>query len=73
MNVCCGAPETKDLSQGIGTKRHMYCSKCKSHYFNDRMWTAKEWEAWVNGGDEVSDLLANKEIPCVLASVKTGT
>lgn len=49
----------KDLSQGIGPVRHYYCKKCKAHNFREKLYSADEWEAWVN--DEQSQLDLFKE------------
>lgn len=48
MKNCCDKPALSDLTNGIGPKRHLFCQKCKAHFYNNRQWTAKEWEAWVN-------------------------
>ena len=48
--------EWKDLSQGIGPVRHYYCTKCKSHVFRGKTYSAKEWEIWINDEENQLDL-----------------
>lgn len=45
---CCKNPQIKDLTQGLGSIRHYYCSTCRSHLLRDKFYTAKEWFNWVN-------------------------
>lgn len=42
---CCPSPEIKDLSQGVGELRHLYCTNRKAH-------TRREWDEWVNNTKE---------------------
>lgn len=51
LTECCEKPNVKDLSQGIGERRHYYCMKCFSHHYNGKQWTAKQWDEWINGTD----------------------
>lgn len=44
----CKHPRRKDLTQGLGKERNLYCPDCKSHWYKGRFWTAAEWDAYVN-------------------------
>ena len=44
--TCCKEPTIKDLTQGLGPDRHLYCEKCKSHEWRGREYSKKEWEEW---------------------------
>lgn len=48
---CCKNPKTKDLTQGLGPDRHMYCEKCKAHEWQSRQYSKKEWEKWMEETD----------------------
>lgn len=45
---CCSNPKVKDLSQGLGDDRHLYCVTCKSHTYRGQVYDRQQWEAWVN-------------------------
>lgn len=45
---CCSNPQVKDLSQGLGEHRHLYCTSCKSHAWKGTMYTRQQWDDWVN-------------------------
>jgi len=42
----CGNKGTQNLS-GMDLI-HIFCPKCKGHYYRDKWYTRKEWEKWVN-------------------------
>lgn len=44
----CDHPGKKDLTQGLGAERHYYCPNCGTHWYNNRIWTKKEWDEYVN-------------------------
>lgn len=46
---CCNKQNIKDLSQGLGGKRHWFCMSCRSHNYSGRQWSKVEWEYYVNG------------------------
>lgn len=31
---------------------HYFCHTCKSHYYNNKYWTKKEWENWIEEIDK---------------------
>ena len=43
MINCCNKPEVKDLTQGLGNDRHMYCTHCGAHEYDGRQYTRAEW------------------------------
>ena len=54
---CCKKPNIKDLAQGLGEKRHLYCSNCKSHKWDGILYSKKEWSLWINTGEVEKDQL----------------
>lgn len=47
--TCCPKPEVNDLTNGFGDHRHLYCIKCRSHFWMGKKYTAKQWEKYING------------------------
>lgn len=45
---CCEKPKQKDLTQGLGVYRHMFCQSCKSHEYAGKFYTRDSWELYVN-------------------------
>ena len=46
MTNCCANPKVKDLSQGLGEK-HLFCASCRSHLWEGRQYTKREWSEFV--------------------------
>lgn len=44
----CSHSAKKDLTQGLGDERNIYCPTCKSHWYKGRFWTAEEWNFYIN-------------------------
>ena len=44
----CDHKGKKDLTQRQGKERHMYCPKCKAHWWKGKFYTKKEWDKWMN-------------------------
>ncbi len=40
----CGGKRVKDLTQGLGPDRHIYCLDCKGHHYKGRWVTRKQWD-----------------------------
>lgn len=51
-NTCCEKQNLKDLSQGIGDIRNLFCQSCKSHYYDGNFYSKEAWELWVNSLNE---------------------
>lgn len=49
---CCSNPQIKDLSQGLGELRHLYCASCKAHTWRGVFYTRQEWDNWIDEGEE---------------------
>ena len=49
---CCNKPRIKDLSQGIGPERHLYCQSCQSHTYKGIFYSKLEWDEWINTEDD---------------------
>jgi hypothetical protein len=43
----CLCAAAKDLSQGKGPERHIYCPTCGKHVYKGIEWTKKHWEWWI--------------------------
>lgn len=43
----CDCSAQKDLSQGKGPDRHIYCPRCGKHVYKGIHWTRKHWEWWI--------------------------
>jgi hypothetical protein len=50
----CTHSNKKDLTQGLGTVRNIYCPNCKMHWYKGRSWLLEEWNEYVNdfSGDD---------------------
>lgn len=46
--IPCEHPSKKDLTQGLGATRNIYCPDCKCHWYNEKFYTRDEWEVYVN-------------------------
>lgn len=51
--TCCDKPQQKDLTQGLGPDRHIYCQSCKAHQYDGKFYTRQEWEIYVNQENEM--------------------
>jgi len=40
----CGVKKVKDLSQGLGPDRHLFCTECRAHQWGDRWISREDWE-----------------------------
>lgn len=47
MKTPCTCRKIKDLNQGFGDSKHLYCPDCGRHEYNDRGWTREEWAEYV--------------------------
>jgi len=50
---CCRQSEWKDLTQGQGDERHYYCGNCKRHVWRGQLYTANQWEKYINEADNI--------------------
>jgi len=48
MTNCCDKPQQKDLTQGLGPDRHIYCQSCKAHEYDGKFYTRQELEIYIN-------------------------
>lgn len=46
--INCQHQPLKDLTQGKGTTRHLYCPLCGFHIWKGKEWTKEEWNNYVN-------------------------
>ena len=49
--IKCMHKNRKDLTQGLGDERHIYCPDCKWHLYKDREWSKEEWENYIENYD----------------------
>ena len=45
---CCKKPHINQLNTGKDSIKHLYCAKCKSHYWDGEFYTQEQWEEYVN-------------------------
>jgi len=47
----CKRDQMKDLTQGLGETRNLYCSRCRAHFYLGRWYSKKEWDEYVEDID----------------------
>lgn len=47
-NKPCNCERKKDLTNGYGSVRNIYCPDCKGHEYGGVKFTSKEWDRWIN-------------------------